>query len=52
MNKTTQEGLKKDPELESPISADPTKSRRLLSIDALRGFDMLLIAGGVHFWSC
>ncbi|SHM92110.1 Predicted acyltransferase [Cyclobacterium lianum] len=49
MNKTTPKGPKKDPELESPVSADPQKSKRLLSIDALRGFDMLLIAGGGTF---
>ena len=39
----------KDPEIGSPVSAGPTASKRLLSIDALRGFDMLLIAGGGTF---
>lgn len=49
MNKTSQPDLKRDPELGSPASSDVTTSRRLLSIDALRGFDMLLIAGGGTF---
>ena len=26
------------------------KQKRLLSVDALRGFDMLLISGGGAFW--
>ncbi|SEJ78747.1 Predicted acyltransferase [Cyclobacterium xiamenense] len=41
--------IRKDPEMGSPVSAAPTASKRLLSIDALRGFDMLLIAGGGTF---
>lgn len=40
---------RKDPEIGSPVSAAPNASKRLLSIDALRGFDMLLIAGGGTF---
>ncbi|EPR67789.1 hypothetical protein [Cyclobacterium qasimii] len=38
-----------DPEINSPVSSSHTASKRLLSIDALRGFDMLLIAGAGSF---
>ena len=38
-----------DPELNPPVSSSLTASKRLLSIDALRGFDMLLIAGAGSF---
>ncbi|WP_162418741.1 acyltransferase family protein [Cyclobacterium roseum] len=49
MSTTTSSEQRKDPELGSPVSAAPSSSKRLLSIDALRGFDMLLIAGGGTF---
>ena len=39
---------RKEPELGSPVSTT-SAPKRLLSIDALRGFDMLLIAGGGSF---
>jgi predicted acyltransferase len=31
-----------------PVAAKPTSSKRLLSLDALRGFDMFLIIGGTY----